>query len=119
MNELKELERQRAEIQQRIWAIESERDAKESAKFVGRCFKFLNSYGTGEKWWLYFAVTGFDGQLIKGFQFEHKSDGRFEAHRTTKTNDVDRFTEITRVELEEAWDDFCSRLGEDFYADQR
>lgn len=36
--------------------IEEQINKAELEKYVGRCFKFRNSHGSGDKWWLYYKV---------------------------------------------------------------
>lgn len=74
-SELKQLERKRAEVNQQIWAIEHAKDEARSSAVVGRCFKYLNSYGSGDKWWLYFKAERFDGGQVIGPKFEHRTGG--------------------------------------------
>jgi hypothetical protein len=117
--ELKELERQRAKITNRIGEIERERDEAESAKFIGRFFKYRNCFSCPEKesdyWWLYFKVTANESRWSKGFDFQRDRDGRVStdpvALRVLSNNDG--WVEITKGEWDAAWSDCLRRLAED------
>lgn len=52
---------------------------KASRKLIGRCFKYRNTYGTGDKWWLYALATEVDslGRLL-GLSFQHTSHDAIE-----------------------------------------
>jgi hypothetical protein len=65
---LERLREQFLKIQSKILALEEEERDKISRpvlrQSVGKCFKFLNSYGSGEKWPLYCKITGFDEKAV-------------------------------------------------------
>lgn len=58
---------------------------EELRQFVGKFFKYRNSYGSGEKWWLYVAVTALDEEhaSLTSWQFQQMPDGNFDL-RTEK-----------------------------------
>lgn len=58
--------------------IEDKRIIKERRQYVGKCFKFRNSYGSGESWWLYCKALHLDGTSVIFFQFQKDSNGRWE-----------------------------------------
>jgi hypothetical protein len=82
MSELKELERQRKAISERIGEIQQAEDEKKSAQFVGRYFRYRNCYSCPEKasdyWWLYFKVTGYEGRRLTGYSFQRDKYGKSE-----------------------------------------
>ena len=49
-------------------------------KLIGRCFKYLNSYGSGEKWWLYVKVVSLNESDLsfRTVEFQHTSLKRVE-----------------------------------------
>ena len=55
--------------------IEEKRLIKKRLPMVGKCFKFLNSYGSDKKWWLYIKVLRLDGVHFIYFMFEKTSSG--------------------------------------------
>lgn len=65
--------------------VDAHREAERAAKvkaartLVGRCFKYRNTYGTGDKWWLYAIATDVDplGSL-RGVSFQHTSNDSLE-----------------------------------------
>lgn len=89
--------------------IESARRAKENRKFVGKCFKYQNSYGHGDPWLLYLRVTG-GGYWLKGYKFERTSTGRFEANFDECVSCIDGYEEISRKEFDKAWRKFLAGL---------
>lgn len=44
-------------------------------KLVGKCFKYRNSYGSGESWWMYARVISFDERAMnfKAAEFQKTS----------------------------------------------
>lgn len=40
--------------------IERETRLKDAQKLLGKCFRFRNGYGSGDKWWLYYKVISID-----------------------------------------------------------
>src|SRR5579859_6870379 len=83
-------------------------------KSVGKCFKYLNSYGgyggDHEKWWLYARVVSFDEKNLtyKTVQFQHTSMQRVEIEYERCFNWQagsyfdNSWIEITRIEYNEA-----------------
>lgn len=47
-------------INKELSEIKDKRARKDWEKMVGKCFKFRNSFGSGEKWWLYEKIVGFN-----------------------------------------------------------
>lgn len=70
---LKTIQRAREELN----SIERAENIKKNTALVGKCFRFWNSYGGDEHWWLYIKIIGLDDTgNLKAFLFhEHK---RFE-----------------------------------------
>lgn len=65
--------------------ISAHREAEYAAKaekartYIGRFFKYRNSYGSGDKWWLYGMVTAAtDYGAPTGVTFQRPSDNRLE-----------------------------------------
>ena len=58
--------------------MEQEKAKAERRLLIGRYFKYHNSYGDDERWWLYATVTGVSewGHLY-GWSFEHTVTGKF------------------------------------------
>ena len=55
-----------------------EQRAANEKKYVGKFFKYHNSYGADRpRWWLYAAATGVDDWgHVTGWEFQHDSDDR-------------------------------------------
>lgn len=60
---------EKKKIQAQLSRIEAKRKTAENAKHVGKCFKYRNSYGPNEKWWLYMKVTK-GGYWMEGVTFQ-------------------------------------------------
>lgn len=89
--------------------IEGERQRKTNRKNLGKCFKYENSYGTGDKWPLYLRIIK-AGRIMEGHQFERTSTNRFETHRITHITNLDSYTEIPLGEFQRAWQKFVREL---------
>jgi hypothetical protein len=116
--ELKELERQRREINERIGEIEHERNSKETAPYVGRFFRADNSYSCPETpedyWQWYFHCTGNEGRFITGFTFQRDKYGNARTEKEASLIfESHSFTEITQEEWDEAWEAFLTDLAHD------
>ena len=57
MNRVEELKGQMVKLRDEIDEIEVAEKVKQNKKLVGKCFRYHNSYGSGDKWWLYARVT--------------------------------------------------------------
>lgn len=82
-------------------------------KSVGKCFKFLNSYGAVDaKWWLYAKIISIDEKNLNfvTVQFQHTSRKRVEIeyehvynfNGRNRFNERDGWTEISVVEYNKA-----------------
>lgn len=69
------------EAAEELHAIEEREIAKEATSFVGKFFKYRNSFGTGEKWWLYLKVLSYSERHFTTLQFQLQSDGKIEIER--------------------------------------
>ncbi len=70
-------------------------------KLVGRCFKCLNSYGSGDKWWFYTKVVAFSESdlTFQTVEFQHCSDKRMEIRYERLFN----FSETSRFGVDSGW----------------
>jgi hypothetical protein len=88
-------------------AIEVERHVKENKSKIGKCFKYSNSYGSGNRWWLYGQVIGIDKRgACLTWSFQCTSHGEFQVQKKewgdwiTKNNG---YIPITKSEFKKAW----------------
>ena len=111
MKSEQELRAESEKIQHQINVIESKRRKEENQKFLGKFFKYRNSYGSGSlDWWLYLKVTN-AGFWLKGFEFQLTSTGRFEAHREKCIMGMlQGYIEITKREYLNAWKIYLAKL---------
>lgn len=114
MPELEELQAKRAEIQSRIWEIERAENEAACRELIGKCFRFCNSYGSGDDWWLYVKIIDVeDGNLI-AHRFETCSHGTMQAQPRTALwphNLESGYTEIDASEFNAAWVEFKDTLA--------
>jgi hypothetical protein len=78
---IKQLEKRMADG----YAARNELDARKDSKLnkanaalVGTCQKFHNSYGDGDKWWLYRRILSVDGMWCNAFRFQLTSNGKID-----------------------------------------
>lgn len=117
-DDLAQLERQRAEINERIDEIQTAKAERVSAALVGRYFKYRNNYSCPESdedyWWLYMKVTGFDGSRLSGYSFQRDSDGKsFFDPAATTYNHLSGYEEITAQEFIRARAEFLTKLTQE------
>jgi hypothetical protein len=93
---------------------DKETEAKTKA-LVGECFRFRNSYGSGEKWWLYRIVTGVNGRNVYTFEFQKTANGEHRIEpRTVQWMGLDKEDKpISRKEFWDAWFDFMNGLEDE------
>jgi hypothetical protein len=109
MDELEKLNAERARINNRIWAIEGKRRAAEHANFLGKCFKYRNSYscpqGDKDRWWLYAKVISVDARgEVKAFQFQTDKYGKLAIEASYRiTHSLGGYIPITAGEFNKAW----------------
>lgn len=61
--------------QHALWQAEAAERDKANAKLIGKCFKYRNSSGGTEKWWLYIKITAVDDGNLRAFKFQQYSSG--------------------------------------------
>lgn len=92
------------EARNELQEIEAAEKTRENRPLIGKCQKYLNSYGSGEKWWLYRRIIGVDGDWVTAFSFQTCSMGKttieIEKHGTAVNSG---FEEITEREFNAAY----------------
>ena len=112
-----ELRAQIAALQEELEPLEDARRTAEAATFIGRYFKYGNSYGSGDRWWLYLKVTSAGDSWPSGITFQAMSDGAWEVREDRHVSGLGEggnWIEITADEYEKAWQEFIQdvvRLG--------
>lgn len=87
MNKLKELQEKNLKIRNEISNIQDEREKellpKYRKQFVGKCFKYRNSYGGDRpKWWLYIKILD-----VNSVNFCNNEEPVFDTLRVEKCSD--------------------------------
>jgi len=109
-----ELQAEAGRIRKQLDRIEASRRRKENRKYLGKCFKYRNTFGRPEEsWWLYLKITKV-GVSMSGHKFQKMHDGRFEALNENYVTGLHGWIEIPRAEFNRQWMKFCAdmkRLG--------
>ena len=58
--DLKKLDEERHDLRSMLDKIEDKKSVAIAKGYLGRCFKFRNSYASDDKWWLYIKVIEVD-----------------------------------------------------------
>ena len=92
--------------------IETKEVAQKLGHYVGKFYKFGNSYGSpADGWWLYMEVTGLNADAeIEAFQFEQTCQGEVRIDTVVHLFDLEEYTEISQEEYQSAKDDFFKEL---------
>lgn len=108
------LRTQAQKLHNQIHGFESKRRREELQAFVGRCFKYRNSFSSPSKgWWFYSYVRRLhktDSALII-LQFEIDERGNASVSNERCGYESCLQTEITKTELMCAWKHFAKTVG--------
>lgn len=113
MDRKKELEQVIFIAKNELWKIEKEERKEDNQKYIGKYFKYRNSYSCPtpeEHWWFYMAITGVgkDGDIISwSFQKDIYEHIEIEINNTS-TGFLNDCTEISKTEF---WIAFSSIVG--------
>jgi hypothetical protein len=84
-------------------------------KLIGKCYKYRNSYGSGERWWLYKKVVGISGTMLKTLEFQitsYDEKGKAEIEESHCYGDMTGCVEITKDEWNAEWTKIAIRVSE-------
>lgn len=90
--------------------LESRNKDKQNKKLIGKCYRYRNSYSSGDSWWLYAKITGVKDGWLNGWKFEKTTADRIEIWDTT-IHRVDEYQEITKEEFNQAWNELLNELN--------
>lgn len=90
--------------------LDKNRTHEKNEKLIGTCYKFHNSYGHDEKWWLYLQVIGANDYWPIAFQFEKTSMNEFKVETNRIFTGSEGYQKITKEEFREAWVKFRDEL---------
>jgi hypothetical protein len=116
MTRKEELEKIIGEATEELHAIDEREIAKEALPFVGKFFKYRNSYGTGKKWWLYLKVLSYNERNFNTLQFQLMGDGKIEIENRdwTHANSLIRgdsgYIEIEAKEFRQGWGEITNAI---------
>jgi hypothetical protein len=100
------------EARQELDNRKAERLNKQHAHLVGTCQKYLNSYGSGDSWWLYRRILSVNGQWCQAFRFQLTTDKRIEIETDKHDSISDSWVPITESEYTQA----CEALVDAMYS---
>lgn len=98
-------------------ANENRRIERENKKLIGTYWKYSNSYGSGEKWWIYSKIIGVDGATLKKINYQlttHNKADIIEQDQTSYSGrqGMDRgWTKITYREFTKGTNIVLKKLG--------
>lgn len=83
-----------------------------NSQMIGKCQKFSNSYGSGDRWWLYRRILSVDGNQCACFRFQTTSSGLMEiqARECEYIGGVNEWHDIDESEFNAAWDSMKAAL---------
>lgn len=93
--------------------IERAEKEKQLKPLVGKCFKYRNSHGHDDGWWLYNKVLGISKNIwLEVFTFQKSSYGRWEIHfNDTDMRLLEGFAPISDEEFNQAWAECLNELS--------
>ena len=105
---MKKTEQQLSEIirkaRNELSEIEDKRHAKEALKHVGKCYRYRNSSGPDDHWWLYMKAIGTDGRYLVTFAFEKcLSNNEWRIKHGGTDLFLSGYSEITEGEFNKQW----------------
>lgn len=113
MNRQDELRNIIADARNELGEYESQERFDSNAKFVGRHYRYHNSYGSSRpRWWLYTKVTGLsEGGSLQGYSFQNDGDGRIEIEVGGHVSESTLGEVITEKEFESAKTSLLRDIG--------
>jgi len=113
----KQLEKVIQKAREELYEIEKKQTQKRNAALVGKCFKFLNSYGGGnDEWWTHEKVLGAEGMMLLVFRFETDCYGKISIEPYDQTSVVpyadNGYIEITPDQFHAEWQKLLAGLNQ-------
>ena len=103
MNRIYELRQQINKLRAELGPLEEAQKQEQNSKYVGRCFKFNNSYGSGERWYLYARIIDAGDYWPTGVTFQHTSSDTIEIRTDKGMTSLESWEEISLAEYQAAW----------------
>ena len=102
-----------SDARDKLDAIEKKEKEKTIRPLVGKCFKYRNSYGSDENWWLYKKILSIsDRAWLNAFMFQKTSRGNWEIHfNETYISLLDGYISISEEEFNQAWKECLNELS--------
>lgn len=103
VNRQHELREQIRELQEELYPLEIKEKQTSNAALVGRCFKYNNSYGGGDRWWKYARVIDAGDHWPVAIAFQHTTRDSIEIEVNKCFMRLDGWQEIPEAEYRAAW----------------
>lgn len=84
IEDLNKLDKKRGKLKKILDNIDNKKRAELAKTFLGKCYKFHNSYSGDNKWWLYIKVVGVDGTELIYEEFQETCYGEIEIKRARR-----------------------------------
>jgi len=94
----------------KLYKIEASEDIAENEKYVGKHFRYRNTYGgpdkEKDKWWLYLKITGISSTgWLNGYSFQNDKQGKIniETKELIRVGANIEYEQITAGQFNKAW----------------
>lgn len=106
-----ELRKIAANVMNKLREVEDKRRIKELRPLIGKCFRYRNSYGHGENWWLYIKVIGLKSTWLKVFFFEKTCYEEWKIKYDDIRSSMEGYEQISTEEFNQAWHECLTELN--------
>ena len=96
---------------EKLEKIEAKEEHERNKKDIGKCFKYRNTYGGDNGWWLYAMITGVKGRYKQYLTFETTSLDIIEIKTKESAYSHLEQRKITKAEFRKAWKRLLKRLN--------
>lgn len=105
-------QRRQREAMTALNEIEQTERARRVRSLMGKCFRYINSYGSDSAWPLYGRIIGADEYgWMRMFQFETTSNDEIQIRTNRQQTHMSGWEEIPVAEFEEEWTALQSRVA--------
>ena len=113
-NKIRELERKQSPFIKERNKLKDQINLEENKVLLGKCFKYRNSYGSGEKWWLYRKVVSVGDWDVTVISAQDCNNGTIEIIKETHSASGYKIggyhTEISLEEFNKNFEDILKKI---------
>lgn len=78
-------------LEDELYTLRDEKIKEELSKYIGKCYKYKNSYQNEKPWWLYIKVIGVEHNYLKTIECEKDCYGKIEIRKyQTSTSTLEK-----------------------------